>query len=323
MQAPRFWFRPRTWQSALLSPLGALYALGTARRLAKGQPVKLCTPVICVGNINAGGTGKTPTVIYLVQKLLELGHTPIVVSRGFGGSLQGPVVVDARSHSSADVGDEPLLLAAFCSVVVSKSRLEGAQRAEQQGASVILFDDGFQDPSVYKDLSLVVVDAKRGFGNGRCIPAGPLREPVQTGLSRADALITIGSEPEQTSFATQASIPRFQGMLEPLQMGMDWAETRVLAFAGIGHPAKFFTTLKSLGAEIIHAEALADHQPLTASLMARLSADAKRHNARLVTTEKDAVRLPQAFRQEVLTLPVRLQFANESGLIAKLQELKA
>jgi len=321
MHTPGFWFRPRSWQSTLLAPLGSLYAKGTAHRLAKGHPVKLSVPVVCVGNINAGGTGKTPTTIHLVQELLTLGHTPVVVSRGYGGALEGPVQVDPRSHAAADTGDEPLLLAAFCSVVVSKNRLAGAQMAEKIGASVILFDDGFQDPSVHKDLSLVVVDAKRGFGNGRCIPAGPLREPASTGLARADALITIGTEAEQSSFSTSTDVARLQATLTPLQMGMDWADTRVLAFAGIGHPEKFFATLKTLGAEIIHAEALADHQPLTQALMARLLTDAKRHNARLVTTEKDAVRLPQAFRQEVLTLPVRLQFEAPEKLSALLKTL--
>lgn len=323
MQAPRFWFRPQSWQSLLLAPLGALYAYGTARRLGRGRPVKLAPPVICVGNINAGGTGKTPTVIYLVQELLSLGHSPVVVSRGYGGALQGPALVDPRKHSAADVGDEPVLLAAFCPVVVSKSRRQGAEHAAQQGASVILFDDGLQDPSVHKDLSLVVVDAKHGFGNGRCIPAGPLREPAAKGLARADALITIGPAAEQIAFRAPQTVPRFEASLEPLPMGMDWAGTRVLAFAGIGHPEKFFTTLKNLGAEIIHAEALADHQPLTQALMSRLIADARRHNARLVTTEKDAVRLPQSLRQEVLTLPVRLQLTNAPELKTLLERLKS
>ena len=321
MQAPRFWFRPQSWQSLLLAPLGALYALGTSRRLARGHPLKLTPPVICVGNINAGGTGKTPTVIYLVEALKALGHTPIIVSRGYGGTLQGPARVDPRKQSAADVGDEPLLLAAFCPVIVAKSRHEGAKRAAEDGASVILFDDGLQDPSVHKDLSFVVVDAKHGFGNGRCIPAGPLREPVATGLARADALITIGAAAEQAAFKAPLTLPRFEATLAPLPTGMDWTGTRVLAFAGIGHPEKFFTTLKSLGATIIHAEALADHQPLTSALMSRLLADAKRHNARLVTTEKDAVRLPQSLRHEVLTLPVRLKVDKTSELTALLERL--
>ncbi len=310
MQAPDFWFRPSSWQATLLAPLGALYAWGTAQRLAKGTPEKLPIPVICVGNINAGGTGKTPTVIYLMQKLAEMGHTPHVVTRGYGGSLAGPVEVVERRHTADETGDEPLLLAAFGPVWVSKNRVAGAHAAVAAGASHILLDDGFQDPSLHKDFSLVVVDAKRGFGNQRCLPAGPLREPVATGLGRSDAVLAIG---EGVSINTLK--PQFCAMLEPLQMGMDWQGTRVLAFAGIGHPEKFFSTLRSLGAELVHTEALADHQPLTKQLMARLMADAQKHGARLVTTEKDAVRLPQEFRQEVLTLPVRLQVADESEFI--------
>lgn len=315
MQAPDFWFRPSGWQAVLLSPLGALYAWGTARRIAKGTPKKLSVPVICVGNINAGGTGKTPTVIYLVQKLLELGHRPHVVTRGYGGSLEGPLQVNESQHTADKTGDEPLLLAAFGPVWVSKNRVAGAQAAIAAGASHIILDDGFQDPSLHKDFSLVVVDAKHGFGNQRCIPAGPLREPVQTGLARADAVLAIGEGRD-----ISVSKPLFSAMLEPLAMGMDWQGTRVLAFAGIGHPEKFFTTLRSLGAELVHTEALADHQPLTKPLMARLLADAQKHGARLVTTEKDAVRLPKEFRQEVLTLPVRLQVANESALTELLKK---
>lgn len=329
MAAPRFWFNPSDrpgLAARLLAPLGALYAALTARRLRQ-EGYRPAVPVICVGNINVGGTGKTPAAIALAQRLNARGVAVHVVTRGHGGSLAGPVRVDERRHSAAQTGDEPLLLAAFAPTWVARDRAAGVRAAEAAGAQIVLLDDGFQNPGVVQDFAIVVVDASRGFGNGRCLPAGPLREPVAVGLARADLLLVIGEPEAQAGFAAEwgdslpAGLPVVAARLQPLATGMTWQGLRLLAFAGIGNPGKFFATVRAQGADLVRAEPLEDHQPLSEALMTRLERDAKALAAQLVTTEKDAVRLPASFRSKVLTLPVRLEPHDWGPLDAALAKL--
>jgi len=322
MKPPRFWLNPPQrpgWQARLLAPLGALYAFATRRRLA--QPGwQAAVPVICVGNLNAGGTGKTPVVIALAQMLAAQGWPVQVVSRGYGGSLRGPVQVDERRHTAAQVGDEPLLIAAFVPVWVAQDRAAGVRAAQKAGAGIVLMDDGLQNPSVIKTRAIVVVDAVAGFGNGRCLPAGPLREPVAVGLKRADLVLVIGPRDARDHFAAQwaqalTGKPVLGAALTPLETGMQWQGLRALAFAGIGRPQKFFDTLEALGVVLAGTKALDDHQPLSTALLTRLEHEARALGAQLVTTEKDAVRLPRAMRAKVLTLPVRLSMEDPEALL--------
>lgn len=325
LRTPGFWQAPPGLAARALQPLGALYGLATRVRLARGARARVGVPVLCVGNLNAGGTGKTPTVIWLLAHLAARGVAAHVVSRGYGGTSRAVLRVDEARHDAALTGDEPLLMAAFGPVWVAPSRLAGARAAVEAGAQAIILDDGFQDPSLAHELSLVVVDAARGFGNGLCLPAGPLREPVARGLARADLLLSLGEAAAQAAFRDRwgrgVALPHLQGAVRPLRMGMDWTGHRVLAFAGIAHPEKFFATLRALGAEVIHAEPLADHQPITPALFQRLELDAARLGAQLVTTEKDAVRLPRGWRHRVLALPVRLELADAAPLDAALTRI--
>ena len=255
--------------------------------------------VVCVGNLTAGGTGKTPIAIAVARALIARGTRPVILSRGYGGRMKGPAVVDPAHDTANETGDEALLLAAAAPVVVARDRRAGAVRADEEGADVIVMDDGHQNFSVAKDLSLVVIDGAVGFGNGRVLPAGPLREPVAQGLARADAVILVGDgTPALSGFAG----PVLRARLTPVDVfGLKGA--RVVAFAGIGRPKKFFESLRVLGADLLETREYADHHAYTASEIARLKSKARGTDAVLITTEKDFVRLTPPEREGVRFLP--------------------
>lgn len=317
MQAPRFWSRdpsqPGLW-SLVLRPAGRVYAFATARRLRRGQKIDVGVPVICVGNLTAGGNGKTPLVIALCEELARLGCRPGVVSRGYGGSETGPLQVDLVHDTAAKVGDEPLLIAAHAPVWVAKDRAQGARQAAAAGVDVIVLDDGYQDATLHYSRRIITIDLGQGFGNGHCIPSGPLREPVGSGLARADLCVLIGSPKEarrlQETWPDLATQTCLSARIAARSIGVDWNGVSVLAFAGIGRPEKFFQTLRDLGANVVRSHAFADHAPYTDQILNRMLSEATSINAQLVTTDKDAVRLPPDYLGIIQPLPVELLFSQ-------------
>ena len=320
MRAPEFWSSSKPAAAtiaALLSPFGALYGLSVRAEAALAQPYRAKARVVCVGNLTAGGSGKTPIAITLGKMLIARGHKAFFLTRGYGGRLTGPIEVDPAEHTAADVGDEPLLLAAHAPVIVARNRAEGGRLADSRGADIIVMDDGLQNFQLAKDVSLVVIDAECGFGNGRLIPAGPLREPIAQGLARADGIVLVGNG---ENFLPTSSVPVMRAHLVPEQPEALQGR-RVFAFAGIGRPEKFFETLRTLGAEIADTRAFPDHHRFTPSDLASLRKDAEDDGAALVTTEKDFVRLAREDRDGILTLPVRAAFTNDISLARLLDRI--
>jgi tetraacyldisaccharide 4'-kinase len=322
MREPDFWHRPSSLISLLLTPLGALYGMVAARRLQR-EGLDAGIPVLCVGNYHVGGAGKTPAVLALTRLLRDLGETPVVLSRGYGGRLRGPVKVDPGRHVAADVGDEPLMLARTVPVMVARDRINGVALAKSQGATVILMDDGFQNPAIAKDASLIVIDSDRGLGNGRVLPAGPLRAPLPPQLDRTDALIVVGDG--TAAGAVAAAIAAQKKPVLSAHLRADDASVaslrgkRVLAFAGIGDPARFFGTLRTSGIEIVRERAFADHHPFSQAEIETLIAEARRDGLTLVTTEKDLARLRDAgglpdWAKDIMPFAVALEFDGTEEL---------
>lgn len=315
MRAPSFWSEPAGPRAWLLAPIAALVTrIGAWRRL-RTTPHRVSIPVLCVGNLVAGGAGKTPIAIALVRRLQEMGHTPHLLSRGYKGRLKGPLLVDRKRHSAADVGDEPLLHARYCPTWIGADRAVTAERAKSEGATVVVMDDGFQNPGLAKDVSFLVIDGQTGLGNGRVIPAGPLREPPEGALARAQAVILMGDDEAGIGDAlANTPLPVLRARLEPAPQTRSIAGQPVVAFAGIGRPEKFFKMLDALGCRIVHRFAYDDHQAYGAEDLDGMLDLAAAAEALLVTTSKDWVRLSPAYRRRVHRLPVEAVFEKPEVL---------
>jgi tetraacyldisaccharide 4'-kinase len=316
IREPGFWWRPGT--GGLLTPLSALYGTVAALRMKMpGQRAAL--PVICLGNLTVGGAGKTPAALAVAYLLLAARERPFFLTRGYGGRLAGPLRVNPAHHGAADVGDEPLLLARLAPTIVARDRPAGANFAQSAGASVIVMDDGLQNPSLAKDLAIVLLDGRRGIGNGHIVPAGPLRAPLGVQLGRAQALVVVGAADGAAAVIDRAmrrGIALFHARLEP-DPGVVAAigGRKVLAFAGIGDPEKLFLTLTEAGIEVAERVSFADHHRYSVAEAQDLIARARRSNLMLLTTEKDFARLsgdPQLaeLAARSIALPVRLTIAE-------------
>ena len=314
MKTPVFW-QHKNFTTFILYPLGKLYSLATRLNLKFHKPQRVNIPVICIGNLTAGGSGKTPTAISIAAILQTMGYKPFFVSRGYGGKLNN-VLVSTNLHTPEQVGDEPLLLARQAPVIVNANRFQGAQTAISHGADIIIMDDGFQNPKLHKDLSFLVFDGSIGYGNGFCIPAGPLREELSHGLKRAQAIIIIGED--KKNLKQQISLPSFEGKISALKPQI--SGSRVMAFAGIGRPEKFYLSLKELGFELVKTIDFPDHHFYSIQELQDLIKQAKDNNCQLITTSKDFVKIPQNLQQHFQVLEIEIKWNSPQELKKFLQQ---
>jgi tetraacyldisaccharide 4'-kinase len=314
VRAPDFWHGgERSPWPLLLAPAAALYRLGFLLREGFARPARAPVPVVCVGAATVGGAGKTPLVLALARRLSAQGRKLHILTRGYGGRLAGPVRVDPASHDAAAVGDEALLLAEAAPTWVTRDRVAGAAAAAAAGATLLLLDDGLQNPTLAKDLGFLVVDSAYGFGNGRLLPAGPLREPVAAAAERVQAAVIVGPDRAGITTMLPSRLPRLAARLVPAN-GEALAGRRCVAFCGIGAPEKFWASLKQIGADIALSRAFPDHHRYGHAELAALRAEAARRDANLVTTRKDWVRLAPGWRRGIAVLDVELRFEDEAAL---------
>ena len=307
-KTPKFWHKKWSLLSILLIPVSWLYRLGHRLNMRmQGTPYTSSLPVICIGNAIAGGSGKTPTVIALIKLIKEknIVQNPIILTRGYGGENTEPTLVDISKHTAQDVGDEALLLARHAPTIVAQNRAEGAKLAEKHNAELIIMDDGLQNNHLHKDLSFLVVDRQIDFGNNRVLPAGPLREPLTNVLDKVHAIICIGRP-------FHSDLDVFESAITPT-VTIDSTE-KYIAFAGLGYPDKFKNTLLDLNINLVEWHPFPDHHAYTEQEILQLKDNAYNQGAKLITTEKDFVRLPTNQQENILTLPITLNFKSDTEI---------
>lgn len=324
LKSPKFWQKKNTFLGKVLSPLGRIYAWGLRRKLKKTKPYRSKIPVVCIGNLVMGGVGKTPLAVSVAEYFKMNGMRPVFLTRGYGGGLSN-VLVDLDKHTAKDTGDEALILARVAPTIVDADRARGAKTAEKIGADVIVMDDGFQNPQLVKDLSFAVFDGRYGFGNGKVFPAGPLREPVEDGLQRADAFIVVGKDKagiKEWIDKRFMSLPFIGTHIEQdVAKIAQLSGKKVFAFAGIGYPDKFFDMLRDYGCDVVETQAFSDHYPYTDEDMTDLIARADKQEAVLVTTAKDGVRIAPRFLPQVQIVEAYMVWDTPDAMCALLSAL--
>lgn len=292
-EAPPFWWKRNSWQGYALSPVSYIFGKLAAKRMKLGTAKRVNVPVICVGNFVVGGGGKTPTVHMLAKHIISKGYKVGILSRGHGGAITSETVVDLDKHNAHDVGDEALMHAEITTTVVSPNRVNGAKLLVSKKCTLIIMDDGFQNPSLHKDFSLVLADAKRGLGNGFAMPGGPMRVSFKDQLQHTDAVLITGKGDaalEVVRKSARAGKPVFESHIK-IEGKSAFKDERYLAYAGIADPEKFFLTLEDISTKVIEKRAFGDHHVFTEEECANLIDRSKNEKLQLVTTQKDASRL--------------------------------
>lgn len=310
MKTPAFW-QHKNWLSTMLLPVSRVYEFLSMLNLLRTAPVTLPIPVICIGGVTAGGAGKTPVALYFGKLMKEKGVKTFYLTRGYGGSIKGPIRVHPTKHTAAQVGDEPLLLAQLLPTIKCADRLAGAKLALKQGAEAIIMDDGFQNPSLYKNLSVLVVDGRAAFGNGRILPAGPLRERINYAMGRAHMVVLVNRTTRIPPLPKDK--PIFNATTFPKDAAM-FKGKKVYAFCGLAYPEKFFEMLGSMGLKLMGTKAFADHHPYTSAELNKLILDSSNEKAVLITTAKDLMRVPMELRDCMMAVELGLEIDNEIGL---------